>query len=63
MDVNLTTDLLTQEQAAALLHVKPDTLTVWRHRRQGPKFVRIGKRRIAYLRQQVTDFVLGGMAA
>jgi hypothetical protein len=35
--------LVTEADAARELHVKPATLAVWRHRREGPAFVRVGK--------------------
>ena len=38
-----TTDLLlTSPEAAALLRVRPQTLRAWRHRGDGPRFIRYG---------------------
>ena len=35
--------LLNQESAAALLGVKALTLAMWRHKRKGPPFVKVGR--------------------
>ena len=35
-------ELLDEAAVAAKLGVKPDTLPAWRHRRQGPPYVKIG---------------------
>ena len=34
--------LLDTNQAAEVLNLSPGTLTLWRHRRKGPPFVRCG---------------------
>jgi len=39
----MTRPLLTEADAAALLGVKPQTLSVWRMRGYGPKFRKIGR--------------------
>jgi hypothetical protein len=36
--------LLTEQQAAERLGVRPATLAVWRHRRVGPPFIQVGPR-------------------
>lgn len=36
--------LLSQTETAALLDQRPATLTMWRHLRKGPPYVKIGKR-------------------
>ena len=41
-------DLLDTVAAAALLAVTPRTLTNWRNKRQGPAFVKVGKRAVRY---------------
>jgi predicted DNA-binding transcriptional regulator AlpA len=41
--------LLTQEQAASTLGLKPPTLAMWRHKKKGPAYVKIG--RSAFYRQ------------
>jgi len=41
--------LLTQEQAASALGLKPPTLAMWRHQKKGPAYVKIG--RSAFYRQ------------
>lgn len=35
--------LMTQQEAATLLAVQPDTLAQWRNRGQGPAFRKLGK--------------------
>jgi len=35
-------ELLNQDGAARLINVKSETLAAWRHRRQGPPYVKIG---------------------
>jgi predicted DNA-binding transcriptional regulator AlpA len=35
--------LIPPEEVAAVLHVETPTLTAWRHRGQGPRYVRVGK--------------------
>jgi len=35
-------ELLDESTVAQKLGVKPDTLPAWRHRRQGPPYVKIG---------------------
>ncbi|MEU8678139.1 helix-turn-helix domain-containing protein [Streptomyces sp. NPDC048560] len=39
---------LTVAQAAAYLGVSPNTLYVWRHRREGPPSFTMGSRRVVY---------------
>jgi hypothetical protein len=56
--LNFDRDLLTPEQAAELLHCKPSTLAKWRRDGEGPKVVKIGKAKVAYTRQHLTEFVL-----
>ena len=38
----LNPDLLTNEEAADLLGIKPNTLEIWRTKGKGPKFVKMG---------------------
>jgi transcriptional regulator with XRE-family HTH domain len=33
----------TQEEAAAILGVKPTTLSMWRHKGRGPRYLKIGR--------------------
>ncbi len=49
--------LLRQEEAAALLNVTPRCLENWRHRGEGPKFVRISARCIRYRKSDLTQFI------
>lgn len=46
--------LLTTEQAAAILNVPPATMRWWRYQRTGPKAFRLGARKIMYKRSDVT---------
>jgi len=49
-------DLLTNEAAARLLSVKPNTLEIWRHKGKGPTFIKLGdspQAPIRYLRRAV----------
>lgn len=53
-------DLLTNEQAAALLGVKPNTLKVWRHKGKGPAFIKLGdtpQAPVRYLHATVADWL------
>jgi len=45
-------ELLTADQTATFLGVKPQTLSVWRLYKEGPSFVRVG-RLIRYRRSDV----------
>ncbi len=40
--------LLTQTEAAAILHVEPRTLESWRQHRVGPRYVRYSRRCVRY---------------
>ena len=48
--------LLSQEDAARLLAVQPDTLAQWRARGQGPAFCKLG-RAIRYRRRDLSAYV------
>ena len=50
-------DLLTTYEAAESLRLKPETLTAWRTRGGGPKFVRLG-RRVLYRRTDLDAFIV-----
>jgi predicted DNA-binding transcriptional regulator AlpA len=51
-------NLLTQEQAAEFLNMKPSTLTTWRALRKGPKYSKFG-RSVRYRRSDLVEFVSG----
>ena len=36
-------DLLSNEQTAAILGVKPNTLEIWRCKGKGPRFIKLGQ--------------------
>ena len=47
---------LTEREVAELLGLSVATLRAWRHRGQGPRFLRLG-RSVRYLPSDVADFV------
>ena len=49
--------LVRQEEAAALLSVTARCMENWRHRGEGPKFVRIFGRCIRYRRSDLDDWI------
>jgi hypothetical protein len=48
-------DLLTNEQAAALLGIKPTTLEIWRIRGKSPPFLKLGASKQAPIRYQRSE--------
>lgn len=56
----LNPDLLTNEEAATLLGIKPNTLEIWRTKGIGPEFIKMGKQRqapIRYLRPKIYEWL------
>lgn len=51
--------LLTQEQVAAKLGLKPNTLAVWRTHKKGPKYIRVG-RNIRYSQADLDAWLKAG---
>jgi hypothetical protein len=49
-------DLLTEAEAAAELGVKPSTTRVWRWKRIGPSYIKIGDRIVRYSRGELRRF-------
>jgi len=49
--------LLTQEEAALRLRLSAHTLARWRHLGTGPKWQRIGNKRIAYALSDINAFL------
>jgi hypothetical protein len=49
-------ELIPSAAAAALLHIEPATLVMWRHRKKGPAFVKIG-RGAFYTRQALREYI------
>jgi hypothetical protein len=52
--------LLDNEQTAALLGIKPNTLEIWRHKGKGPTFVKMGdtaQAPVRYFRSVVADWL------
>lgn len=52
--------LLTPEQAASLLSIKPATLARWRWEGRGPRFVKIGSR-VRYEEHDLLAFIDAGI--
>lgn len=53
-------DLLTNEEAAARLGIKPNTLEIWRHKGKGPPFIKLGdasQAPVRYLRSTVMEWI------
>jgi len=53
-------DLLDNEQTAALLGIKPNTLEIWRGKSKGPEFVKMGdmpQAPVRYQRSVVLEWV------
>jgi hypothetical protein len=53
-------DLLTNEQAAVLLGIKPTTLEIWRIRGKSPPFLKLGGSKqapIRYQRSEITKWL------
>lgn len=58
--MNITDELLDNEQTAALLGIKPNTLEIWRHKGKGPEFLKLGDTRqspIRYHRSKVVEWL------
>jgi excisionase family DNA binding protein len=56
MSISNLPKFLTTDQAAELLTVSASTLEVWRYRRTGPRFVKIG-RSVRYRQSDVEAFI------
>ena len=58
--MNSQEDLLDNEQTAALLGIKPNTLEIWRCRGKGPEFVKMGdtpQAPVRYRRSALLDWL------
>lgn len=51
-------ELMTTEEAAALLDVQPNTLAKWRRLDAGPPFVKVG-RNVRYRRRDLAEWLDG----
>lgn len=49
--------LITSEEAAMLLGIKPQTLAVWRSRSYGPNYKKISESAVRYSRQEVEQWI------
>lgn len=57
--INLS-ELLNNEQTAALLGIKPNTLAIWRLKGKGPRFVKLGAANqspVRYERDEITRWL------
>ena len=54
------TELITEQQAATLLHVSVKALQGWRYRGAGPRFVKVG-RCVRYRLEDLQTFVLAAL--
>jgi predicted DNA-binding transcriptional regulator AlpA len=50
-------DLVTTEELAAMCGVAPNTCRYWRHVHQGPKFFKVGGKRVFYKRADVEEWI------
>lgn len=50
-------ELLTTDEAARLLAMKPQTLRKWRVDGTGPKYVRVGARAVRYTRRALNAYI------
>lgn len=55
-------DLLTPDEASAILVVDKPTLANWRSARRGPPWVRVGARMVRYTRAGLAEFLSAGGA-
>lgn len=53
--------LLTQDEAAALLSLSPITLEKWRGLRKGPPYVRLGSRTVRYQQEALSAWIAGNV--
>lgn len=53
-------DLLTTDEAASYLTLAKHTLEVWRMRREGPRFVKLGSN-VRYRREDLVAFLEAGV--
>jgi excisionase family DNA binding protein len=54
-----TVELLSTTETARILRVHPATLATWRHEGRGPKFVKVGDRRVRYRLSDVETWLDG----
>ncbi|MGH8866647.1 MAG: helix-turn-helix transcriptional regulator [Actinomycetes bacterium] len=47
------TDVVTTEEASVITRVAPGTLRYWRSKGQGPRWFRVGERRVLYRRSDL----------
>lgn len=62
----LSNELLSTDQAAAFLGLKPNTLEIWRVRGQGPRFLKLGTKvrsRVRYRRSELEAWLGSELAS
>ena len=52
-------DLIDERETAALMGLAVGTLRNWRALKQGPRYLKIGKRMVRYRRADVAAFIVG----
>lgn len=58
--MNDSDELLDNEQTAALLGIKPNTLEIWRHKGKGPEHLKLGdtpQAPVRYRRSAISDWL------
>ena len=53
----MTEKLLSPQEAAAILGIKPNTLAVWRTKGTGPTFTKLGSRTVRYRSADIAQYV------
>lgn len=53
-------ELLSAPEVAELLGMSAVTLAIWRSTERGPRWIKVGKRAVRYLRSDVFDFIEAG---
>ncbi|MFE6965688.1 helix-turn-helix transcriptional regulator [Agromyces sp. NPDC057679] len=54
-------DLMTPEELAELVHSTPASLAQLRYRGGGPRFVRFGKKKVMYRREDVEEYLAANL--
>lgn len=49
--------LLTPEETAKILGVRPRTLQAWRYKKRGPEFVRLGHKTVRYSPTAISTYI------
>ena len=57
LEKGATVQLLNQTEAAGILGVKPQTLSVWRTQGRGPKYVKLNGSAVRYVPTSLVDYI------